>query len=159
MHLAQGRRRQGFWFERGKRLGEPYTELGLHDFFHFAEREGLDPILQPRQRLEVRERKQVGAGRKKLAQLDVRRAQPLQVIRQLGGAEGSASSLVSASVIAASSPALRTRSERPYLNMRRAISAYRFMCWGRIDIPMGRRGYNSGGRAVIQVTDASGAGG
>lgn len=50
----------------------------------FSEGEGLDAILQPREGVQIRERQDVRARRQELAQLDERRAQALEIIRQLG---------------------------------------------------------------------------
>ena len=58
------------------------AELGLDDLLDLLEGERLGVVLEPRQRGGVRRGQQVEAGREQLAELDVRRAELLEVPRR-----------------------------------------------------------------------------
>ena len=85
MDLSERRGRERRGFEVGERLGDANAELLTDDPFDLGEGEGLDVVLKPREGFQVGNRKEVRAGRKELPELDERRTEPFEVLRQLQG--------------------------------------------------------------------------
>ena len=81
--LSQGSRGEGSGVEFEKSLRQAHAELAPDDLLHVAERERLDPVLQPGESVQIRRRQQVRARREELAELDERRPQGFEVLGEL----------------------------------------------------------------------------
>src|SRR4051794_15756015 len=66
MHLRQRRGRRRFSVELKKEFRKPAAQFGRNDALDFIVGKRLNLVLQARQRIEVRLRQQIAAGRKKL---------------------------------------------------------------------------------------------
>ena len=78
MNLAERRGGDRLRLEHPEALGQPDAELRLDDALDLGERERLDVVLQPRQRLDVGGRQQIGACRQQLSELDEGRTERLE---------------------------------------------------------------------------------
>ena len=85
VHLGQGGGGDGDVVERRESLVEPHAQLGAHDLLDFFVGERGDMVLKARERLEVGQGQEVGAGGEELAQLHERGTELLEVLRQLRG--------------------------------------------------------------------------
>ena len=85
VHLPQRRGRQGRGLELGERLGQANAELRGDEGLDLRKGEWLDPILEPREGLDVFVRQKVGPRREKLAELDEGRPHALEIAGQVGG--------------------------------------------------------------------------
>ena len=84
VHLPERGRGERAVVEGREDLGEPDAELGADDLLDLLERERLDLVLEPGQRLDVRRREQVDAGGHQLAELHEGRAHRLEVVGEPG---------------------------------------------------------------------------
>jgi hypothetical protein len=82
VHLAERGGGQRLLLELREEVADLAAELGLDDLGDDVEPERLGVVLEPRQRGGVRRGQQVEAGRQQLAELDVRRAELLEVPRE-----------------------------------------------------------------------------
>jgi len=64
------------------RIRKRPAELSRHDASHFTRRDRLDVVLEPRQRVQIRGRKQVASCGQQLSQLDVGRSQCFEIGRE-----------------------------------------------------------------------------
>src|SRR2546430_108474 len=83
MQLRQRRGRRRFSFELKKEFRKPAAQFRRNDALDFFVRKRLNPVLQTRQRIEVRLRQQIAAGGKKLPKFDERRPKLLKIVSKL----------------------------------------------------------------------------
>ena len=83
MHLRDRGSRHRLRLDGFERLRQTHPELVCQDFLDLGIAERRDVVLQPRERLGVHGRDDVGTRREELRELDVRRAELLDIARQL----------------------------------------------------------------------------
>ena len=80
MHLRDRCGGERFRIDEGKRGGEALAELFGEDLLYLGEWHRLDVVLQPRERLGIGRRDDVGPSRQELRELDERRPELLHVV-------------------------------------------------------------------------------
>ena len=83
MHLRDRRGGERPRLDDGEGLRQAHAQLLCQDFLDFAEAERLDIVLQPRERIGVDRRDDVGTSGEELRELDVGRPELFNVAREL----------------------------------------------------------------------------